>query len=125
MKKTLLLILILGVVVLGGGFFAYRGYVDARQSRFLKQARDYMAGDTENGKRKAILVLQRALRYNPKDIEACRLMAELAEASRSPSAVTYRSRVVQIQPRSLENRLALAQTSVVFREYASATNALE
>jgi hypothetical protein len=52
-------------------------------------------------------------------------MAQLAEATRSPSALLLRSRVVELNPHSLEDRLALAQTALEMRDYLSATNALE
>jgi Flp pilus assembly protein TadD len=52
-------------------------------------------------------------------------MAELSEAGRSPGALLWRSRVVELNPRSLDDRLALAQSAMMFRDYALATNALE
>ena len=120
-KKVLLFGLIIGLVILGGGYIGYRAYKSARQTRLVTQARNYLAKPNE---RKALLCLQRALRYNPKDVEACRLMAELSERVRSPDALIWRSRVVELKPRSLDDRLALAQTAMMFRDYASATNAL-
>jgi Flp pilus assembly protein TadD len=122
MKKILVVGLILGVLLLAGGYAGYRGYVSIRQARLVKQARTFL--DQSNG-RKALLTLQRALRYNPKDVEACRLMAELSEAGRSPSALLWRSRVVELNPNSMDDRLALARTALVLRDYATATNALE
>lgn len=122
LKKVLLYVVILGLLLLGGGYAGYRGYKSVRQDRLIKQAREYLA---KPDPRKALLCLQRALRYNSRDIEACRLMAELAETTRSPAAMVYRSRVVELNPRSTDDRLALAQTAMTFRDYASATNALE
>jgi tetratricopeptide (TPR) repeat protein len=121
MKKVLLVGLIL-VLLLAGGYAGYRQYVSKRQVRLVKQARMFI--DKSNGK-KALLTLQRALRYNPKDLEACRLMAELSEAGRSPGALLWRNRVVELNPHSMADRLALAQTAMMLRDYATATNALE
>src|SRR5450759_1557781 len=70
MKTILVVGLILGVLLVAGGYAGYRGYVSIRQARLVKQARTFL--DQSNG-RKALLTLQRALRYNPKDVEACRL----------------------------------------------------
>jgi predicted Zn-dependent protease len=85
-------------------------------------ARQYLEkGDGRN----AMLCLQQALRANPKNLDAVRLMAGLMEASRSPGALLWRSRVVELNPQSVEDRLALAQTALMMRDYASATNALE
>jgi Flp pilus assembly protein TadD len=121
-KKVLLVGLILGLVTIGGGYAGYQAYKSARQARLIKQAHNYLAKPNEE--RKALLCIQRALRYNPKDVEACRLMAELAEHARSLDALKWRTRVVELKPRSLDDRLALAQTAIMFRDYASATNAL-
>ena len=52
-------------------------------------------------------------------------MAELTEAARSPAALMWRSRVVELDPHSADDRLALVQSAMMFRDYASATNALE
>jgi tetratricopeptide (TPR) repeat protein len=121
-NKALLFGLILGLVMLGGGYVGYRAYKSARQARLITQARNYLA---KPNARKALLCLQRALRYNPKDVEACRLMAELTERARSPGALIWRSRVVELKPHSLDDRLALAQTAIMMRDYVTATNALE
>jgi Flp pilus assembly protein TadD len=121
-KKTLLIVLFLGLLVLGGAYAGYRQYVSVRHARLIKQARRYIAkSDTA----RAQLCLRSALAHNPKDLEACRLMAQLAEDSRLPSALLWRSKVLDLNPHSLEDRLALAQTALVMRDYASATNALE
>jgi tetratricopeptide (TPR) repeat protein len=121
MRKTLLVVLILGIVALGGGYAGYRGYLSARQAHLIKQAQHYLA---QPDVKKALLCLQRVLRSNPRNVEACRLMAELSEAGRSPGALVWRSRVVELNPRSLDDRLALAQSAMMFRDYALATNAL-
>jgi predicted Zn-dependent protease len=104
------------------GYASYRGYKVWKQSRMIGLARNFL---TKKDSRDALLSLQQALRSNPENVEACRLMAQLAESMRSPEAVLWRSRVVEIDPRSSEDRLALAQTALLFRDYATATNALE
>jgi len=122
MRKILLIVLVLGIVALGGGYAGYRGYKSIRQAHLIKQAKHYLA---KPDPRRALLCLQRVLRSNPKNVEACRLMAELSEAGRSPGALLWRSRVVELNPRSLDDRLALAQSALMFRDYALATNAIE
>ena len=122
LRNVLLIVLILGVVALGGGYAGYREYSSLRQAHLIKQAQHYLA---KPDARKALLCLRRVLRSNPRNVEACRLMAELSEAGRSPVALLWRNRVVELNPRSLDDRLALAQSAMLFRDYASATNALE
>src|SRR5437870_2307201 len=113
-KKLLVIVAVLGVIVLVGGYVGYRGYASARQHRLIKQARAFLA---ESDQRKALLTLQRALKYNPKDVEACRLMGDLAEANRSPGALIWRSKVVDLNPHSTDDRFALAQSALMLRDY--------
>jgi Flp pilus assembly protein TadD len=121
-KKILLIVSILSLVMLGGAYAGYHKYVAVRQARLLKQARRYIArADTA----RAQLCLRNALYHNPKDLEACRLMAQVAEATSSPKAVLWRSKVMELNPHSLEDRLALAQIAVVMHDYAAAAKALE
>jgi tetratricopeptide (TPR) repeat protein len=73
---------------------------------------------------RSLLSLQQALRFNPQNVEASRLMANLTESSRSPSALVWRHRVVELSQNSAEDRLALVKTALVFGNYGIATNAL-
>jgi len=75
--------------------------------------------------RNAVLSVQAVLRSDSNNLNAARMMAQLAETSRLPSALLWRSRVVELDPHSLEDRLALAQTALTIHDYAEATNALE
>ncbi|HWQ90185.1 MAG TPA: hypothetical protein VN673_00835, partial [Clostridia bacterium] len=120
--KKLLLFSAVGVVLLlGTGYFGYKTYRSVRQTRLVKQAREFLDNSEP---RKALLSLQRALRYNGNDIEACRLMAQITEAARSPNAILWRDRVVDLKPDSLDDRLALARVGLAFGDFAAATNAL-
>jgi len=121
MRNILLVVFVLGLLLPGGGYVGYRSYLSARQAHLVKQAQNYLA---KPDVKKALMCLQGVLRSNPRNVKACRLMAELSEAERSPGAVVWRSRVVELDPRSLDDRLLLAQSAVMFREYAVATNAL-
>jgi hypothetical protein len=109
-------------VLLGIAFLAYYGYVSTRQARLLKQARGYLA---RSNTKTALVCLHRALGYNPRDVEASRLMAELTEKASSSAAILWRSRVVELSPKSTADRILLAQTAMMFGDYLSATNALE
>ena len=63
-KKVLTVLLILGVLVMGGGYFAYRGYKSARQVRLIQQARRYLAKSDE---RRALLSLQSRPSLQPQE----------------------------------------------------------
>jgi predicted Zn-dependent protease len=75
--------------------------------------------------RNAVLAVQEVLRSDPNNLDATRVMAQLTDAARLPSALLWRSRVVELNPHSLDDKLALAQTALAMRDYASASNALE
>jgi Flp pilus assembly protein TadD len=121
MRKTLIVLLCCTAALLSG-YAGYRGYKVWKQNHMLSMARNFLA---KSDGRNALLCLNQALRSNPQNIEACRLMAELAEATRSPSALLWRSQVVEYNPKSTEDRLALTQTALAMRDYLTATNALE
>jgi tetratricopeptide (TPR) repeat protein len=117
-------LLIAGAIVLigFGGYFGWREYVVLREASLVKQTRQFLAvSDRKN----ALLCLERALAFNPRDTDACRLMADLAEATHSPNALVWRSRVVKDDPGSLEDRLALAESAINARDYATAASTLD
>lgn len=122
LRTILILLVLLGLLGVGGAYAAYKGYKYVRQVRLVKQAKAHLEKAED---RKALLCLQRALRYNNRDVEAARLMAQLLEAGRSPAALVWRSRVVELSPDTRDDRMALVQTALLFRDYSSATNALE
>ncbi|MGD1083635.1 MAG: hypothetical protein ABSA47_02665 [Verrucomicrobiota bacterium] len=88
----------------------------------MSLAHDFLA---KSDARNAALSAQEVLRSDPNNLDATRMMAQFAEASRSPTALLWRGRVVELAPHSLDDRLALAQTALTMRDYATATNALE
>ena len=121
MKKLFILILCLCMVSVTG-FAGYRGYSIWKEKRFVKMARAFIVkGDGAN----AVLCLRQALVSNPDNLDACRLMADLAELARSPQAVLWRSRVVELEPNSLTVRLALARTAMAAGDGDLATKALD
>ena len=120
MRKTIIAIASC-IVLLLLGYAGFRGYKVWKQNHWLTMAKDFAAkADARN----EILCLQQLLRINPRNLEACRMMADLTEAARSPSALIWRQRTLELNPNSVEDRLALAQTAMLFKDYATATNAL-
>jgi predicted Zn-dependent protease len=121
MRKIFIIVLCC-VAVLLAGYAGYRGYQVSKRSHLISLARQFMA---KSDARNALLSVQQVLRSDPQNLEATRMMAQLTEAARSPSALLWRSRVVELNPLSLDDRLALATTAMVMRDYATATNALD
>jgi len=121
MKKLFIVILCL-CVVSAAGFAGYRGYGIWKQKHLMKEARAFIAkADAAN----ALLCLRQALQAEPNNLGACKLMADFAELARSPQAVFWRSRVVDLQPDSLTNRLALAVTATAAGDAALAQKTLD
>jgi len=109
MKKLSIIVLCLCVVFVAG-FTGYRGYEIWKDKHLVKMARAFiLKGDGAN----ALLCLRQALASNPSNLNACRMMADFAELGGSPqAAVVWRGRIVELEPTSLTNRLALARTAV-------------
>jgi len=120
MRKTIVILLSCTVLLLLG-YSGYRAYELWKQTHWMTLAKEYSAkGDGHN----EFLCLEHVLELNPRDIEGCRMMANLAEASGSPSALAWRKKVVDLDPNAVEDRLALAQTAVFARDYNTAASAL-
>jgi predicted Zn-dependent protease len=121
--RMILLVLLAVSLCLGGmGYGGARAYKSLRRAHFLKQARLYLA---KSDIKKALYNAQRVTRANPRDVEAWLLTAQAQDAARSPGALLARRRIVELRPHSVEDRFALAETALAFRDYATATNALD
>ena len=108
MKKILLASVLALVMLLGLWFYARPAYQRHRETRAIALARGYLAkGDYQN----ASLSARQALRVNPSNLEACRMMTDLAEQSHSPCVLDWRRRIVDLAP-TVDNRLKLASTAL-------------
>ena len=119
--RKIIIVLSSCIILMLLGYSSYRGYQVWKQSHGMSMARGYYAkADVSN----TILSLRQVLNTNPRNIEACRMMASLTEAARSRSALIWRQRVLELNPKSSDDRLSLAQTAIIFKDYPLATNAL-
>jgi len=108
MKKAILASLIVAVGCLGFWLYgrpAYRRYQEARAAR---QAGQYLANKDY---RNASLCARQALRVNPRNLEACHVMAELAEKSHSPVVLDWQQRIAEVAP-TVQNKLMLASAAL-------------
>lgn len=120
MRKTIIVI-VSSIILLLLGYVGYRSFKIWKQDHWLKMALDFAAkGDV----RAELLSLRQVLNLNPQNPTACRLMAEMAETTHSDSALIWRQRLVDLNPNSLVDRLALIQTAMAFGDLAIASNAL-
>jgi len=120
MRKITIIISIC-IVTLLLGYTGYRGYQVWKQNHWLALAKGFAAkSDYANEK----LSLQQVLQANPKNLDANRMIANLAENMQSPLAVILRQRVVELDPKSVPDQMNLVQTALIFNNYNVATNTL-
>lgn len=120
MRKTIIII-VSCIVVLLLGYTGYRGYKVWKEKHWLALAKEFAGKADINNE---VLSLQQVLTMNPQNVEACRMMANICELMRQPLALDLRQRVVELQPQSLDDRLALVQTAMFFGDLTLATNAM-
>ena len=120
MRKVVLAILSVTALLLLG-YSSYRSYQTWRQNHLMSMARTFAL---QSDLQKARLTLEELLRMNPRDIVVNRFMAELAETDQLSSTLSWRKRVVELNPHSTGDRLALAAVAVRMRDLTSATDAL-
>jgi cytochrome c-type biogenesis protein CcmH/NrfG len=121
MRKSIIILASCTVMLLAA-YCGYRGYKVWKRDHMLSLAKQFMA---KSDARNTLLCLRQVISADPGCVEGARMMAQVMEAARSPSALIWRSRAVELNPRSLDDRLALAQTALLSGNYTSATNALE
>ena len=111
MKKFGITLIALGVLVWGASLFrpAYRTH---KEKKFAAQASEALA---RNEYRKALLSAQQVLVLNSNNLAACRVMADLADLSRSPQAMVWRRRVAEIEP-TLTNRILFASCALRYEQ---------
>ena len=103
------------------GFGAYHGYRIYRKHSALASAHEYAE---KKDYMQAALAARRAVMLNPKDLEANRLMAEMAEAVNQKEAITWRKGITELQPGVTANYVAWAESAIRFRDVDSAKEAL-
>ena len=109
MKRITLVSIVLLLAALAGGWFlgrpAYRHY---KEHRATEEAKEFFA---KAQYRNASLSARRALSVNPGNIEATKLVAQMAELSGSPSALDWWRRLAELSP-TTENKLSLVSSAL-------------
>jgi predicted Zn-dependent protease len=109
MKKVISILAVAATVgLLCLWFYGRPAYQRHKETRAITLARTSMArGDYRN----ASVSARQAYQLNPRNLEACRIMAEVCEVSRSPSVLDWRRRAAELAP-NVENKLALATSAL-------------
>lgn len=108
------------VILLGWG--GWRGYASWEEGHQLRRAAAFLAG---GGVKPAALCARRALQLNPKSTRAMRIMAQVGERAQDPGALDWRRKIVELEPGSTPDILALADCAVQFGNTGIAEKALE
>lgn len=117
-------ILLIGCVIaaiVGAGWAAKPVYRNWKKHRHVSQAYAYLA---KFDLRNAALSARLALSIDALDIRATQVMAEITARLRSPELVTWRQRIVDIEPDNVTNRIALAEAALMFGDIARAEQSL-
>src|SRR5437667_7601203 len=109
MKKSVVVIVVIVIgTLLGFQYFGRPVYKRHKETRSIEQAKGFMV---KHDYRNASLSARQTLQVNPNNLEACQIMAELAEMSRSPHLLDWRRRVADLAP-TTENKILLASTAL-------------
>ena len=108
-KKTLVVTSAVLVFLSIGGFWQGRPmYHKFKERRFLGLAHVFMQKGEDL---KAMICARNVLAYNPKNVEASEILADLADRSKSPQAMIWRRRVVELDP-TPGNRIKLVDCAL-------------
>jgi tetratricopeptide (TPR) repeat protein len=103
----------LGLAVIAGllvaAYWGHRRYLVWREQHLVEQARAFLKKSDLGS---AVLSARQALELNSRNVAATRLMAEMADQARSPMAIIWRGRVVELAPQSVPDLLAWAETAL-------------
>jgi tetratricopeptide (TPR) repeat protein len=108
-KKALLVTSAVLVILFIGGFWQGRPlYHKFKERRFLGLAHLFLQRGEDL---KAMICARNVLAYNPKSVAASEILADLADRSKSPQAMIWRRRVVELDP-TPDNRIKLVDCAL-------------
>jgi tetratricopeptide (TPR) repeat protein len=103
------------------GWFGRKAWKHYTEKNLIAQA---TADFAKNDLRDADICLRRVLQINPLSIEASRMIANMLDAAGSPAAVSWRNRVVNLQPGNVTNRYSWVETALRLQNLPAAEQAL-
>lgn len=113
-----LIAIVLLIAIFWGGHDLYVRWQERRLVRRASVA--FQHGDDAT----ASLAARTVLQIKPASAPAARIMAQLAEKAGNPAALDWRHRVVEAEPRSVEDALAWARCALQFNQARIAEQAL-
>lgn len=101
---------------------SYRGYGIWRKHHLSQQAQDFLARKDYVS---AVLVARHLLQLDPKNVAACRVMAETASQAGKREALSWCEQVVALEPEVASNKIALAGVALRFGQLDLARRTLD
>lgn len=124
-ERTILKLLLAGlagiILLVGIAIGGYRFYQKWEGRHLVRRAEAYLSG---GDLRLAALSARRAIQVNPSNVEACRILARIAESDGQSSAIEWRQAAVAAAPGSVDDVIALARTALQFDKITVAESAL-
>ncbi len=108
-KKWWIISVAVLVLLAAGTGIGLRFYPAWNQKRLIARAEKFAQAKDYNS---AVLTLQRVLQLNEKSVPATGLMAEIADTAKSPQALIWSQRLVEVQPERLSNHLDLVERAL-------------
>jgi predicted Zn-dependent protease len=104
------------------GLASYRGYGAWQKRHLVERAQEFFA---KKDYKSALRVAQHVLQLDPKNIVACRILAETDDLAGKREAVLWLQKIVSLEPEIAANRIALANAALRFREFDLARKTLD
>jgi predicted Zn-dependent protease len=120
-RRRLILTAAFLALAVGSGLFALPAYRHFKERRAVQRAQCSLASGEL---RKASLSARQALAINPTNLDACLVMAQVAESVSAPQALDWRRRIAELAP-TLEHKLEVAQTALALGSLPIAAQALK
>lgn len=110
------------LLLIGLGWGGREAFLRLQEYRMMKQAR---VSAQKHDDRWAAIAARKVFELNPKNTEACRLLAEVLERQGASSSVAWRLQVVKLLPDSLDDAILLGKAALRFGDVPTAERALE
>ena len=111
------LVLLITLAVAGLHFFH-----QWQERHLVRVSAAYLSGGDTKA---AMLTARRALQMNPKNAEAARLIAQIADRAGDKAALDWWRKVVALQPRNMEDALALVRSALRVNDLTTAEKTLD
>ena len=99
------------VALLAAVWFWHSYYRQFKEKHSVNQAQSFLA---RRDYRSAYLSARQALLINSNNVQACVIMARLADVAQSPTALDWQRRVAELEP-TIENKLLLASAGLRYQ----------